>query len=243
MENTPILLCACPGLEFRVWYPATQGVQPGMTALFIGFLMGFFGSVPVAGPISVLVLGRGLAGKTRNGIAIALGGAIPEAFYGALAFLGAGYFLTEHPLIEILSKAVGGVILLVLGYSFFFKPHDRPMKEVPKNDSAPGDGVKRDFATGFMITLINPTIILTWTAGTTVVFGAHFLRHSTLNNVLFAMGALAGIVSWFSILLRIVKKSSSSLNPGIIRWLLRSMGVLLWVFAGCFLASCLKALI
>ena len=43
--------------------------------LLIGFAFGFLGSMPVAGPISLLVLHLGLAHDSRRAMYVAVGGA------------------------------------------------------------------------------------------------------------------------------------------------------------------------
>ena len=47
-----------------------------LTAALIGFCFGFFGSIPVAGPIAALVLKRGLTGRFRSAALVGAGGAI-----------------------------------------------------------------------------------------------------------------------------------------------------------------------
>ena len=45
-----------------------------LLAALIGLALGFFGSVPVAGPIAALVVSRGVQSRFRSGVFIALGG-------------------------------------------------------------------------------------------------------------------------------------------------------------------------
>ena len=47
-----------------------------MIASLAGFLMGFIGSMPVAGPTSLLVFHRGMFARYRDGWAIGLGGGL-----------------------------------------------------------------------------------------------------------------------------------------------------------------------
>lgn len=44
-----------------------------------GYIFGFLGSIPIAGPTSAMVFRLGIQGKYRSGLAIASGGAIAEA--------------------------------------------------------------------------------------------------------------------------------------------------------------------
>ena len=71
-----------------------------LTAWLAGLVMGFAGSVPVAGPINMLVFSFGLQGRLRSATLIALGGALPEAFWAGLAFWGFTALLERYAWIE-----------------------------------------------------------------------------------------------------------------------------------------------
>ena len=52
-------------------------------AALLGFAFGWVGSIPVAGPVSALVVARGLEGRFSSGVWIAIGGGLVEALYAA----------------------------------------------------------------------------------------------------------------------------------------------------------------
>jgi hypothetical protein len=56
-----------------------------VTAL-LGLAFGFVGSIPVAGPISALVLYRGLDRRYKAATFIGVGGAVAEGAYAFLSF-------------------------------------------------------------------------------------------------------------------------------------------------------------
>ena len=60
-----------------------------LAALF-GFGMGFAGSIPLAGPTTMLVLSFGIQGRIRAAAGVAAGSALPEAIYASLALWGFG---------------------------------------------------------------------------------------------------------------------------------------------------------
>jgi threonine/homoserine/homoserine lactone efflux protein len=68
-----------------------------LVAAIIGFCFGFFGSIPIAGPIAALVLQRGLVGRFRAGALIGAGAAFAEAGYAFMAFWGFSTFLEVPP--------------------------------------------------------------------------------------------------------------------------------------------------
>ena len=60
----------------------------GGVATLPGLLFGFVAAMPMAGPIWALVFERALRGRMREGLYVAIGGAVAEAVYAALAFWG-----------------------------------------------------------------------------------------------------------------------------------------------------------
>ena len=54
----------------------------------LGLFAGFFFSVPIAGPISILITSNALKGETRYCLRLALGGAIVEMIYVFIAVFG-----------------------------------------------------------------------------------------------------------------------------------------------------------
>ena len=86
-----------------------------VVVLLIGFTLGFFGSVPLAGPIAVLVFAYGLEGRFRTGIFLSLGAALAESIYAYAAFWGVGTLLGRYPSIVLASHAVIGTLLIGVG--------------------------------------------------------------------------------------------------------------------------------
>ena len=80
-----------------------------LIALVAGSVMGFLGSMPIAGPVAVLVLERGLIRRRREGLGVALGAAAAEAIYAFLAFWGLGAVLPIFYVVTLLFS--GGAAL------------------------------------------------------------------------------------------------------------------------------------
>lgn len=179
-----------------------------LAAALIGFGLGFFGSIPVAGPIAVLVLARGLSARFKSGFFIALGSAIAEGLYAALAFWGFGALIGEYPWVEPVTRAAGAAVLLVLGVVLVrSKPHP---EDAPPPRKTKGYG---SFMIGFGVTAVNPTLIATWTAAVTAVYGSGAVTFSAANAALFAVGTMLGIASWSSILLYVIHKLQKRFHP------------------------------
>lgn len=191
-------------------------------ACLFGFLLGFVGSVPVAGPISALVVERGVQGRFKAGAFIALGGGVVEAIYAFLAFWGFSTFLVEHPVIVPVSRGLGALVLLVLGTTFVLK---RPVQ--PEAAPVYRDSKRSSFFLGAWICAINPTLIATWSAAVTTLYSSDAIDFEGGHALPFALGCAAGITGWFLLLLGIIRRYRERFSPRVLARVVNAIGVLL----------------
>ncbi len=120
-----------------------------------GIAAGLVIAVPV-GPVAVICIKRAIYYGIPGGVSAGMGAAIADAFFGAVA--GFGIAAVSHFLIaqEHWIRGVGGLILVVLGFLFFFYPGE------PPNKGASRAGLAGTFLTTFMLTLTNPITIITF---------------------------------------------------------------------------------
>jgi threonine/homoserine/homoserine lactone efflux protein len=196
-----------------------------LLAALLGFCFGYIGSMPVAGPIAVLVFGRGLEDRARNGLFLASGAAIAESVYAYLAFWGFSAFLVSYPWIEPVSRAAAAIILTTLGVHFYRK------KPQPEGEAKPAHkaGNKRSFFLGFTITALNPTLIATWTAAVTTVFSLGIVSFESAEALPFSLGAFSGIIGWFATLLYLLNRFRLRFSRATLDRLVHGMGILLIV--------------
>ncbi|MCS6797710.1 MAG: LysE family transporter [Myxococcota bacterium] len=201
-------------------------------ALGIGF--GFVGSIPIAGPIMALVLQRALEERFRSAVLVAIGAAVAESGYVFLAFFGFGELVASHGWIEPVSRVGGALILAVLGI-LLLRPrqplappllHVRPVRV---RDSAPGS-----LGLGFAITLVNPTLLATWTAVATATHATGLLDFHPPVALAFAAGACAGIVLWSSVLVGLVWWMRGRFRAQTLDGVRRATGVVVLALAGWF---------
>jgi threonine/homoserine/homoserine lactone efflux protein len=200
-------------------------------SLLIGFAFGYFGSMPVAGPISLLVLHLGLEGDVRHGFYVAMGGALAEGLYALLAFWGLSTAMDRFPVILPVSRLVGAAILLGLGLVLLLR---KPRERDPAGPRR--KGTKRSFIAGFLITAVNPTLLVTWTAAVAALHGTGLLRMSQGQAVPFALAVSLGIVAWFATLLAVVARFQGLWTPAGLNRFMRAMGALL-VAIGAWMAT------
>lgn len=195
-----------------------------MLPLVVGFAFGFIGSIPVAGPIALLVFAYGMRGENKNAVLVAVGGAIAESIYAYMAFWGLAQLVVRHPSIVANSRGAGAVILLGLGAYFFFR---RPAAD-EKAGPPTARGHKRSFLLGLSVTALNPTLIVTWTAAATTLFSSGLVQSSPGHALPFALGAFGGIVAWFFVLVAILHKYRGRIAKTTLDKIVRVVGVLLF---------------
>ena len=190
----------------------------------IGFAIGFFGSVPIAGPIAALVLRRGLERRAQSGLYIAWSAALAEGIYAYLAFWGFEELLGGYPWIEIASRLAGSILLVGLGITFVSRP---PSGEPASAHAEEPVGVKRNLLLGFSITALNPTLLATWGAAVTMAYSLAPNHIATGGAPYFAVGAVGGIGVWFTMLLVLLRRFSDRFQPNTIVRVSRATGLLL----------------
>jgi len=199
-----------------------------MLVLLVGFGFGYLGSMPVAGPISLLVLHLGLAHETRRALYMAVGGAAAESVYALLAFWGLSQVLARYPEVLPASRLVGSGLLLALGLVMLL---GRPRGATPQNQPR-RSGRKRSFALGFLITAVNPTLIFTWTAAVAALHGTGLLAMDRGQALPFAAAVCAGIVAWFLTLLWLVGRWRDRVGVHTLGRFRRGMGAALVAAGG-----------
>lgn len=203
-----------------------------IAALVVAFVLSFLGSIPIAGPIAVIVVSKALEHRNRAAFFIAVGASVAEAIYAFLAFWGFSAVLGGHPGLVPASRLVGCGIIVALGIYLVVRKPKSP-EHAKAKDRSNAVGI-RNVLLGFSMTVVNPTLIVTWTAAVGAAHSTGFLRMQPRDAFPFALGVAGGIVSWFALLLVLLghfkeKVTESTLNKSI-RWI----GVALIVAGGLF---------
>ena len=191
-----------------------------LLTLPFGLLFGFFGSMPSAGPSSLLVFDRGLRGAFRSAMALAAGAALAESGYAFLAYWGMGELFTRHPELLLASRGAAACILTALGLWFVFHKD---------KEGAAGERehVRSSFALGLGVTAMNPTFLATWTAAVAVLHSTRLLPPTLLAAGPFAIGVGLGIFAWFAVTLALIRRYRERFSPATVRRALQVVGVAL----------------
>ena len=196
----------------------------GLEGAAIGFLI----ALPI-GPAGILCVQRAISHGAIAGYVSGVGAAIGDAIFGGVAAFGLTYvaeFITRN---EIWIRAIGGVLLVWMGWSYY--------RQRPRNI---GDPVAADRAhpyltylhymtSTFFITVFNPVTVM--------AFGAVFAGRG-LSNVgndpvaawILVAGVLLGAFAWWVTLVLIASAARNWFIGGGLIWLNRIAGALLGGF-------------
>lgn len=140
-------------------------IESFITIIIIGFTAGFIFSIPVAGPINIIITSNALKGNLRFCLRTAFGASLIEFFYVLIIVFGiSSLYSLYQPFIPFLLLA-GAAILIFIGIRIIksdFKINADDELKQEKNNGG--------FRTGVIINLTNPSLFLGWLTSTFIIF-------------------------------------------------------------------------
>jgi threonine/homoserine/homoserine lactone efflux protein len=161
-------------------------IESIITISLAGLLAGFIFSMPIAGPISILITSNALKGRLRYCILVSVGAFIADFTYVFIAVFGLtklySYYKPAIPYIF----AVGSLFFFYLGYRIIrtkidienLEDKSHLTEKIQKKE-------KGAFYTGFMINFLNPTLFIG-------VLTSSFFVISLISSIGLHTGGLAG---------------------------------------------------
>ncbi len=199
----------------------------GLDTLARGIVIGFSIAAPV-GPIGVLCIRRTLADGRTVGLATGLGAATADACYSAVAALG--ITLIAHLLLgyQGVIRVIGGLFLCFLGLrTFVTAPGERSARMA-------GRTVRQAYLSAVVLTLTNPTTILSFVA---IFAGVGAGGGDSGKAMLLVLGVFAGSALWWVLLSSSVAVIRTRVGPRLLQWVNRFSGMVLIAFGLLALAS------
>lgn len=193
-----------------------------LAVVLVAFVFGFVGSMPLAGPVALLVFSRGVEGKLGEALRIGVGAAVAEGLYAAVAFFGFATILAHHPVLLPVAHGVTAVVLLAVGVYFLFWKK----KEGVGPEAAP-ERVSGTFFVGFTISVLNPTLFVTWTAAVAWLYSKQLVEMSGWMALPFGAMAAVGIAAWFVVLVALIRRYKDRFPSRALTWTVRVMGLAL----------------
>ena len=186
-------------------------------------MIGLAIAAPV-GPIGVLCIRRSLSAGMLAGLVTGLGAAAADAVYGAVAGFGltsVSVLLLDH---QVAIRTLGGAALLVIALRIFLTP--------PASAGQGQNGQVRlagAFVSCFLLTLTNPTTILSFLAIFAGLGLAEWVRDYAAAAVLVA-GVLLGSALWWLVLSGAVSLVRTRLSPAALAWINRLSAAVILLF-------------
>ena len=184
-----------------------------------GLLFGFASAIPVAGPLSALILARSMGGRYRSARGLAIGVAAAESAYAFAAYLGAGVLLVQHPAVLPAARGLTAVIMLALGVLFVLGRSTGPATPEPDTH-----GFGQAAAVGLGLALLNPSFLATWSVAATALLGTGWVVAGAEGALGFGLGAGLGTFAWFGSVPGMVRRHRDRLSQEAITRLGRATG-------------------
>jgi len=192
-----------------------------VNAALLGFVLGWLGSMPIGGPVSLFVFKRGATGRYRDGILLSIGAAVAEAAYCAAALYGYELLMDRWPMARPVFAILGALVMIALGIHFMrskhFEADDAPVPPVPS-------GWARDLALGFTMVGLNPSVMVNWLAALAALHAIGIAPPADGDRLILVGGVAVGIVAWFSTLIWLLHHGRSWIRPIAFDRTLRAFG-------------------
>jgi threonine/homoserine/homoserine lactone efflux protein len=189
------------------------------------FVLAFVGSVPLAGPVSIIVVSRVARREPGVALRMAIGAAVAEGGYAGVAFWGYATFLAHHPLVGTIAHGVSALLLVGIGAHFvFWKGGGDGWKHARPRDQRRGS-----LLVGFLVSAFNPTLLVTWSVLVAMLDARGALSDRPAIAVPFGLCAAGGIVAWNAILVGSLMRLGGRIPHGVLTRVVRGMGIALVV--------------
>ena len=153
-----------------------------ITLFIVGLIAGIIFSMPVAGPVSIIIVSKAFEGKLRFCTRTAIGASIVEFFYVFIVVYGiSALFQYYQPIIPYL-LLVGAIFVIIVGIKIMRGKLDFNALNTEKviTDKMENRGGMR---TGIVLNLTNPTLFIGWLM-------ASFITLSFVSSLGFNTGGL-----------------------------------------------------
>lgn len=192
-----------------------------LVLFFIAAIASFVGSLQ-AGLVNTAVLAHTIQRGPEAGRRMAIGGAIPELIYAAVAFQFAALVLHRLGLSTAGIGLLVGSILAAIGLYFLFVFKPKFEAEAVKIKAS---GVRK----GLLLGLANPQLLLFWCGVKLSLSSFGVEDEGWLELVAFAVGAFAGALVLLLQLVKLGRRAVEKLKPSTLRWMFRAVGIVLVV--------------
>ncbi len=153
-----------------------------LNLFLIGTMAGIIYSMPIAGPISIIVVSKAFQGKVRFCLRTGLGAAITEGIVVFIVVYGIAALLDYYQPIIPYFLFAGAVFLIIIGVRIMKQKID--LKSIESNNIITDKHKNRGgMRTGIVLNISNPSLLINW-------FVASFLTLSFVSSIGMNIGGL-----------------------------------------------------
>ncbi|NVN95238.1 MAG: LysE family transporter [Bacteroidetes bacterium] len=132
------------------------------TMSLVALIVGFIFSMPIAGPISILITSNALKGRMRYCVLATIGASFADFIYVFIAVFGLTKLYSLYkPIIPYVLLA-GAVFLLYIGFKIAKTKLNLDHLDEKQHHSKKITKERSGFWTGFMLNFLNPTLFIGW---------------------------------------------------------------------------------
>lgn len=201
------------------------------TSLIIlsGVALGIFSAIMPLGPVTVLVLRRALAGDSSGALRIGMGRVPAESLYCALATFGIVALLDRFPAARTSVEVLGTLVFLAVGV-WLLVQRATPTPSSTETPSVAETRARRwgDWS-GFIISMLNPTLLLSWSAIVGIAVSMGGLEPTLLDKIAFPIALGVGIAIGYVILVEFLRRFGERVEHAWVHRTIQAMGA---VFVG-----------
>ncbi len=188
--------------------------------LIRGVIVGLIIAAPV-GPVNVLCVQRTIAKGWRSGLMSGFGSALADTIYGGIAGFSISFVIEFLIRKEFWFRLFGGIALIILGVWYVRRQPESLDKQREETDAS-------DMATTFLLTLTNPTTVLSFLAVLAVLrLGSGRPWYLTMVVV---GGIFTGSMLWWFILTGFVYRLRNRFSNRTMVWMNRIGGAAISIF-------------
>ncbi len=195
-----------------------------------GSVLGFLSAVLPLGPVTVLVVHRTLAGDASGALRFGLGRVPAEMIYCTLATFGTVALLERFPMVRTGIEVVAIVMFLAIG-AWLLAAKTTPAPANTDGTTAVPRRNRWGFTAGFIVGVLNPQYLFSWSAIVAIAVSVAGLEPSMLDRVAFPFAAAAGVTAGYVLLVRFLQRRRGQMDGPGARRLFRVLGVLLIALA------------